>query len=156
MGDDSGRLISTFIQTVIEFKAHVTNSINQIDQRLQHLENAINAKVESEVESLRPEIADLKSKVASLEMSLEHRVTLDLTASNYPRALGDQNPFANQKISCNIMPPPYKEKESLQFCWRHFEYLCKGVLQKLGKLYKDEYLFKFKKKLNHICNNTGR
>ncbi|KAG2214181.1 hypothetical protein INT45_009565 [Circinella minor] len=80
-----------------------------------------------------------------MEQLMEQRVSLDLTTSDYSQAFEDQNPFRNEKIPRNIMPPACKKGMTLQFRWEHFEYLCKTVLQRLKKPYKPEYLMTFKK-----------
>ncbi|KAI7846830.1 hypothetical protein BDC45DRAFT_55134 [Circinella umbellata] len=143
--DNSGSLISAFINTVSEFKDHVTKEINALDRKLQNAQDAINSRVESEVYGLKCEIDTLKQKLTNMEQLMEQRASLDLTTSDYPQAFEDQNPFSNETIPRNIMPPACKKEMSLQFRWEHFEYLCKTVLQRLKKPYKPEYLMAFKK-----------
>ncbi|KAG2213298.1 hypothetical protein INT45_012601 [Circinella minor] len=101
--DNTAQLITSFIQTIADFKVHVNNAINILDQKLDKIEYTIHSRLELEVGALKSEINDLKTSL--LEQLDEGRVVPSPLAVEYPRVNSDHNPFANQKLAHNVMAP---------------------------------------------------
>ena len=133
-----------FVQTVTDFKVHVTNGSSTLDRKLDKIETMMHSRLDSEVGELKCEIQRLNNKISHLEELIENRVVSSVSTVDYPRVNSDQNPFAHQTLGRNVMAPS-KKGNSLQFRWKHYEHLCKEVQSKLGKPYRDEYLMTFKK-----------
>ncbi|KAI8146675.1 hypothetical protein BJV82DRAFT_268872 [Fennellomyces sp. T-0311] len=143
--DNSSRLLASFIQTTSDFRVLVNDGFKQLDRTLNRLEEDVATRL-SKIEG---DIQSLNDKLSTVDKQFQERLTTGNYDSTplpeFPRMVLKDNPFADENIPRNVMPPPLPKGQSLQFRWEHFDYLCKEVLEALKKPYQDRYFATFKR-----------